>query len=390
MRRNHKLIAFLAYAMYFLTGAACVVIGSSLSQLVQMYGVPMEKVTLLSSSFALGRVLTVYLSGRMVEKRGAVWVLTIGTVLLGIFLLGVPTVINYYAGLVFAFLGGIGMGTQDAVCPMLLSRVSKDHYAGAMSASQAFFGLGNFATPFLVGVMLSGKLPFYYSYYILLIVPAVILVCIPFVKDALPAGQEQLQEQTVKPLYAKRSKAAYGAVILGNIAYCAVANGILTYTASFAQSQGIDPATSAFLLTVYNVGCCVGAAVFVAILNKISERTVLLGNLVIGLGCIAVMLLVDQTVVYFLCLAVAGFFLGVLFSVYVTIATRIDYRHVSRAGSVMGFSGGGSDILTPIITGSMVAAYGVVSAYYYVLIMGVAAIAAAVLLMVNTSEKEVR
>ena len=133
----------------------------------------------------------------------------------------------YYAGLAFAFLGGTGMGTQDTVCPVLLSMAFHDTYAGAMSAGQAFFGLGNFTTPFLVGIMLSGKLPFYYSYYILMIVPVVMLCCIPFAKKEIQGAKqegEEEQEQQVKPLRAKKMSVAFGAIIVGDIAYCAVVN----------------------------------------------------------------------------------------------------------------------------------------------------------------------
>lgn len=69
-QNKYKMVAFLAFALYFLTGAACIVVGSSLSHLVKMYGIALDKVVLLGSAYALGRVLTVYFTGRMVEKFG--------------------------------------------------------------------------------------------------------------------------------------------------------------------------------------------------------------------------------------------------------------------------------------------------------------------------------
>lgn len=47
MQGKKKLIAFLAFAMYFLTGAACIVVGSSLPHLVKLYNMDLEKVVLL-------------------------------------------------------------------------------------------------------------------------------------------------------------------------------------------------------------------------------------------------------------------------------------------------------------------------------------------------------
>ena len=70
-QNKYKMVAFLAFALYFLTGAACIVVGSSLSHLVKMYGIALDKVVLLGSAYALGRVLTVYFTGRMVENRSS-------------------------------------------------------------------------------------------------------------------------------------------------------------------------------------------------------------------------------------------------------------------------------------------------------------------------------
>lgn len=388
-KNKYKITAFLAYALYFLTGVSGIVVGSSLSHLVKMYGIALNKVVLLGSFYAMGRVLTVYLTGKMVEKFGPLKVLTIGTILIGIFLIGIPTVPIYYAGLVFAFLGGIGMGTQDTVCPVLLSIAFHDNYAGAMSAGQAFYGLGNFTTPFLIGIMLSGRLPFYCSYYVLEIIPVIMVTCIPLARKEIQGMQKKDEEhkQYVKPLYTKKIKVAFSTVIVGDIAYCAVVNGIMTYTSSFAESLGISASISAFMLTAYNVGCFIGSLVFIVILRKVKEQTVLLVNSIGGVTAIIFMLFIDKILVYFICLLVAGFFLGVLFSVYVTIATRTDYRHVSRAASVIGVAGGGSDILTPVITGVMVSLWGVKAAYIYVIIMSIISIISAFILRINISEE---
>ena len=388
-KNKYKITAFLAYALYFLTGVSGIVVGSSLSHLVKMYGIALNKVVLLGSFYAMGRVLTVYLTGKMVEKFGPLKVLTIGTILIGIFLIGIPTVPIYYAGLVFAFLGGIGMGTQDTVCPVLLSIAFHDNYAGAMSAGQAFYGLGNFTTPFLIGIMLSGRLPFYCSYYVLEIIPVIMVTCIPLARKEIQGMQKKDEEhkQYVKPLYTKKIKVVFSAVIVGDIAYCAVVNGIMTYTSSFAESLGISASISAFMLTAYNVGCFIGSLVFIVILRKVKEQTVLLVNSIGGVTAIIFMLFIDKILVYFICLLVAGFFLGVLFSVYVTIATRTDYRHVSRAASVIGVAGGGSDILTPVITGVMVSLWGVKAAYIYVIIMSIISIISAFILRINISEE---
>ena len=130
-------------------------VGSSLPQLVEMYGKPTETVVLMGSAYALGRVTTAYIMGRMVEKFGPIKVLLCGIILVSAYFVGVPTIHVFFVGLISAFLGGAGMATQDTVCPVLLSTAFKENYAGSLSAGQALFGLGNFATPFIIGVLLS-------------------------------------------------------------------------------------------------------------------------------------------------------------------------------------------------------------------------------------------
>lgn len=389
MQKNNKLITFLAFGMYFLTGAACFVVGSSLPQLVERYNMSLDLVVLLGSSYALGRASTVYITGRMVEKFGAKTVLTTGIILISTYLLGISIIPNYYAGIFFAFIGGIGMGSQDAVCPLFLSVSCKRNYAGALSAGQAFFGIGGFASPFLVGIMLSAGLPFYYSYYILLVVSVIMLACIPLVKLD-KTMQSESEEETVKPLYAKKSWLAYGAIMFACAAYCAVVNAIGLYTTSFAESIGVSEARAPFMLTIFNVGCVLGSFAFIVILRKIKEQVVLILNTLCAFIVLCVALVINTVSVYFVSLFIAGFFVGVLFSVVIAIATRIGYKRISVTSSWVATAGGSSDIITPIVTGALVGAMGVASSFNYILIMLLVTMAGALVVKLSTSEREIR
>lgn len=386
MKSNHKIIAFLAFALYFLTGAACLLVGSSLPHLVKLYGMPLDKVVLLGSAYAVGRVLAAYQAGKLVEQLGPIKVLTGGVLLIAAFLAGIPTVVNYYAGLCFAFLGGVGMATQDTVCPVLLSAVFKKSYASSMSAGQALFGMGGFTTPFLVGIMLSEKLPFYNACYILLLVPLLMLVCIPFAHyDAAKPAKEQ--GETIKPLYVKNTMLAYAAIIVICATYSATVNTLGLYITSFGENLGLASAPAAFMLTVYNIGCVTGSLVFIVILKHVKARTVLLWNHIFAFAAVGLSLLVNRTSFYFVFLFIAGVFLGVLFSVIVTVATRIGYKRISVASSLVATASGLSDIATPVVTGWILTRLGVGFSFRYVLIMIAVSILAVMVLTLNTTER---
>lgn len=385
--KNNRLIGFLGLAMYFLTGATCVVVGSSLPQLIEMYGLALETVVLLGSAYSLGRLLTVYITGRMVEKKGPVKVLAAGVLLTGSFLVGVPLVPNFYAGMVFAFLGGVGMGTQDAVCPVMLSAAFKKNYASALSGGQGLFGVGTFVTPFLIGVLLSNKLPFYWSYFTLAAVAIVMFVLTFFVKEVKQETTAEAEEHVV-PLYAKKPWLAYAGIFLVVAAFSAASSSLGLYTTNFAMSTGVSEANAQFMFTVYNIGCVLGGFLFVWVLRYVKSQTVLLVNCICAFVAILAATVINTTAFYFIGLFVAGLFLGVLFSVIVAIATRIGYKRMSIAGALVAIGSGIADFITPVVTGKVITSLGVGFAFTFTLIMLGVCIASAALLKLCTSETE--
>lgn len=388
MRKEYAIEAFLSFAMYFLTGTACLVVGGSLPYLVDLYNMKLNHVVLMGSAYAMGRVIAAYRVGRLVEILGIKKVLTAGVVLISFFFIGIPIVKNYYAGLFLAFLGGVGMASQDTVCPVLLSAAFSDNYASALSAGQALFGLGAFTTPLLIGLLLRADLPFYYSYYILLLVPFVMLVCIPFVKANIDNSKAKVRIVSVKPLYTRKKLLAYLAIFFVCITYSATVNTLGLYISTFALDLGVSQSSSAFMLTLFNVGSVLGALAFIFILRKISSRNVLIMNNAIALMAIIAGLLVNKIPVFFVMLFIAGFFLGVLFSLIVEVATRIGYNRISIAGSLVATVSGSSDILTPIITGFLIARIGIKFSFIYTIIMIFICLIAAVILKIYTTDQK--
>ena len=136
------------------------------------------------------------------------------------------------------------------------------------------------------------------------------------------------------------------------------------------------------------MGGVIGSFVFVRVLKKVKAQVVLLVNNICAMAAILAALLINTVEAYFIGMFTAGFFLGVLFSVIVAIATRIGYDRISVASSLVATAGGLSDILTPIVTGFLVGRLGVGFSFKYAIIMIAVSIAAAVVLRLNTTEKK--
>ena len=376
MQPTKKLAAFEAFSLYLLTGAACIVLGSSMTQLTRHLGVGIAAVAALGSAFGLGRVLTVFLMGHLTERFGAKRILAAGALLLFCFLTVMPLTCSYPLALAVSLLGGIGMGTQDTTCPVILSGVYPQRYASAMSAGQAFFGAGCFLPPLLMSIVLRLELPFGVTYYAFAALALVMLALLPAVR--LPEQGALPPEERLPALRLRSRALGYALFSVICVCYCAIINTVNLYTASVAQQMGVPAAGAVLLLTVYNVGSMAGSLLFIGILRRARPATVLWCNTLAALCCVALAVRLRSAAVFFVALFFAGAFLGVLFSILITLSTGMNPDHAGLAGALVAVLGGGSDTVTPLITGRLVTAFGPGAAYAYVLLMLALTLAGAV------------
>ena len=384
MSLNNRKLAYLAYALYFLSGVVCMFVGSTMSMLVERYGYPLEKIVLFIGAFATGRTLSVYLIG-ILTRKDPMKVLIMGTCLLMLYLLAVVLVPVYYVGLVCAFLGGIGMSAQDTICPLFLSRAYPKTYSSRLSAGQALYGLGGFAVSALTGLMLHLNLPFYVGEIILSLVGVSILIMAPFTKwENIPAED---MEETVKPLYSNNNRLVL--LLLGVVcfAYCSSCNVLGSYMTSYIEELTRSRETGSYLLAVYNLVIVIGAVFFIKILEKVSERTVLVVNSAIITVALLLALWINSIGAYYVLFPVIGFFLGVLFTIIIAIGTRLEYRNISVASALIATVGSCGDIFTPFATSWLISGHGVKSVFnYLVIVMVVQAIVSGLVYMLTKEE----
>lgn len=368
-RPHYRAAAFEALALYLLTGAACILVGSSMTHLMDHFGVSLAQVAAIQSAYALGRMSTVFLTGWITERFGVRTSLLLGTALLLAFLGGIPLTHNYFVGLALAFLGGAGMGSQDAACPVILSAVYPNSYASMLSAGQALFGAGCFLPPLIMSVALAADLPFYVSYYAFAVLALVMLLVLPFMK--LPEMSHLATEggHTAHAIRLRVRWLGFALFAVICFAYSAVVNTINLYTATFAEGLDLPAALAANLLTVYNLASMIGSLCFTAILRRTPPIKVLIGNCVIALIALGVAVWLQHPVGFFAGLAVAGFFLGVLFSVIVTLATGLKPSHASLAAAAVAVVSGASDTANPLITGPLLTTLGMGMAYPYTMLV---------------------
>jgi fucose permease len=208
----------------------------------------------------------------------------------------------------------------------------------------------------MIGFMLHGNLPFSYANIVLSIVGFSMLVIIPSTKWE---GSGETEEEKVKPIKLKNPRPAKFIVCVIVILYCSICGSLASYMTTIMESLGNSQEVSAYILSVYNLFALLGSLAFAVILRKVSESAVLAFNSISTLLVFTASVLINKTAFYFVGMAITGFFTGVLFSIIVAIATRIDYEHISLAGAYISMFGGIGDIITPVITSKLVSIYSV-------------------------------
>ncbi len=358
MTREKKFLAFEAFAMYLLTGALMLVIGTNLGRYAVQFGLTLEKAAIFASVYSLGRVSTVYLTGYLTERLGVQRVLAIGVSLILLFLVGISFTQVFLVGCICCFLGGMGMGAQDACCPMIMRGSFPKSYASALSAGQAFFGAGSFLHPFLTGVALKTGQSYRMGNYLFMAVCVVMLVLLPFTGKQLVAGRQEGSTGLPALSGLPRAGRQFALLLLINFAYCAGINTIGMFTVTYGQHIDLSQELAPLILSCYSAGNMVGCIIFVLILRAVAAEKVFISNFSIAVGALFCVLLTRNPAILAVCYFASGFVLGVLFSIIITFATQLFPQAPGRAAALIAISGGGADVLAPLVLSRLMPHFG--------------------------------
>ena len=368
--KENKIIVAEVYAMYLLTGAACVSIGTTLLQLSKYFNVALSHVAILVSTMALGRVSTVLLSSKVTDKFGSKFSLQLGMILIALFCLSITMTRNFALAAAGAAFGGIGQGLEDSSCPVILKKAFKENYHRAVSVTQVFFGIGSFIVPLFFSLLLYLGMRWQILYLGLFIIAIVMITGMLFAK--VPEGEEMHFQKETDSLNKEKDRKPKIILlfILLTFTYTAVINTIYTYTAAYNINLGLSESLSVSMLTMFSIGSMIGALVFTAVLKYFKVISVLFFNCI---SSFIVFSIIKSTTIISILLPgyfIFGSFFGVVYSLLISTSTEMMPNHTSFAAALAAFFSGCADILSPLITGHLVSRSGINMSFRYASIMG--------------------
>jgi len=176
---NQKHIITAAYYLAFiLLGVTITAEGSTLLKLAEYTGSEIAAISWIFFFGSFGYLIGSYISGKLFDRMDGHRLLSAALALLGVFSIFVPLSTSLLALIFILFVMGIFKGAVDVGCNTLLIWLHKEEVNPYMNGLHAFFGIGAYLSPVIVGRMLAFTGEIYWAYWIfsILTFPIALLV----------------------------------------------------------------------------------------------------------------------------------------------------------------------------------------------------------------------
>lgn len=143
------------FGLFTALGVSSTIFGLVISEATAALGISLVSAGLVTTLFAIGRIVGSFVGGPLTDRVGGAWVTAAGTVsmLLGLAGLGAaPWAILFFLG---SFVMGVGFGALDVALNTDISALHPERRGSMLSLLHGFYGVGSFVGPLLLGVAIT-------------------------------------------------------------------------------------------------------------------------------------------------------------------------------------------------------------------------------------------
>jgi MFS family permease len=273
MNHSYRPLAFSLYLNYFVHGIGVIILAQNMDALAARWG-SIADVAWVISMLGIGRLIVLFVSGKLSDKYGRKPFILLGIVTYIAFFVGILMSPTATVACIFGILAGIANSFLDSGTYPALIEAYPESASTATVLMKAFISAGQFLLPLFIGFLISTGAWYGWSF---IIAAAILLINLPLVmKYSFPSMnpvQEAKAEGEDKDAVATASwipKSKWYLegvffVIYGYISqatFYLISQWLTKYGASVAQMTDI---ASRALMSYYSVGslCCVFFTAFV-------------------------------------------------------------------------------------------------------------------------------
>lgn len=270
MNQSYRPLSFSLYLNYFVHGIGVIILAQNMDALAARWG-SIADVAWVISMLGIGRLIVLFVSGKLSDKYGRKPFILLGIVTYISFFIGILMSPTSTIACIFGILAGIANSFLDAGTYPALIEAYPDSASTATVLLKAFISAGQFLLPLFIGFLISTGAWYGWSF---IIAAAILLINLPLImKYSFPSMnpvKEAKEEGTSTKLTSWIPKSKWYLegicfVIYGYISqatFYLISQWLTKYGASVAQMTDI---ASRALMSYYSIGslCCVFFTAFI-------------------------------------------------------------------------------------------------------------------------------
>lgn len=360
---QRPIIFFLIFATMFVLGGIQNTKGIILEKVQYDIQLDLSQVGIMVSVFQIGFLLASLVAGIFADRKGIKVVMTFGTVLMMIGLIGTSASFTVAFFLGFYLIVGLGIGSMTVSVATLIPTYFKERAGVIFNLANALFGVGMIVTPLILNAIFAQHISWRFFYVGVSVVIAIILFALIAFKESQSASSQSENKVTIKSVLQLFQNRQILLVILFILFYVAAEAGFLNFFPIFYTSldiAGMDAtqkaSTAAYIIASFAFLFTIGRFAGGFIIYKLGDRrTLVLFSLFSFVSLIVGRMFMTE---FSYLMMLFGLAMSVLFPTAQGIASKLTKQAGSLQGVIYVASGLGGAVVG-ILIGQVSAAFGI-------------------------------
>lgn len=362
-KMQRSIIFFLIFATMFVLGGIQNTKGIILERVQHDIQLDISQVGVMVSIFQIGFLLASLIAGIFADRKGIKAVMSVGTVLMIIGLIGTSAAFTVAFFLGFYLMVGLGIGSMTVSVATIIPTYFKERAGVIFNLANALFGVGMIVTPILLNVMFAQNMSWRYFYIgVSALIVLILFALLSFkpAKTAADQGQDKVSLTSVLQLFQDRQILF---VILFILFYVAAEAGFLNFFPILYNSLDIagmtadqKASTAGYIIASFAFLFTIGRFVGGFIIYKLGERRTLVAFSLFALASLVLGRMFMTSFSYLIMLF--GLAMSVLFPTAQGIASKLTKQAGSLQGVIYVASGLGGAVVG-ILIGQVSEAFGI-------------------------------